>query len=75
MNTVVMIDAGGQTHRTLPKDVQFHPVTSRPIHVDFLRIGEHSKVTSTCPCASTMKRNRPASSAAACSTSSATSSS
>ena len=44
MNTVVMIDAGGATHRTLPKDVAFHPVSSRPIHVDFLRIGEHSKV-------------------------------
>jgi large subunit ribosomal protein L25 len=44
MNTVVMIDAAGTSHRTLPKDVQFHPVTSRPIHVDFLRIGEHSKV-------------------------------
>jgi len=44
MNSVVMIDAGDATHRTLPKDVTFHPVTSRPIHVDFLRIGEHSKV-------------------------------
>ena len=44
MNSVVMIDAGGATHRTLPKDVQFHPVSSRPVHVDFLRIGEHSKV-------------------------------
>ena len=44
MNSVVMIDAGGKSHRTLPKDVQFHPVTSRPVHVDFLRIGEHSKV-------------------------------
>jgi large subunit ribosomal protein L25 len=44
MNTVVMVDAGGTPHRTLPKDVQFHPVTSRPIHVDFLRISEHSKV-------------------------------
>jgi ribosomal protein L25 (general stress protein Ctc) len=45
MNSVVMIDVGGKPHRTLPKDVQFHPVSSRPIHVDFLRIGEHSKVT------------------------------
>jgi len=49
MNTVVMIDAGGQQTRTLPKDVQFHPVTSRPVHVDFLRIGEHSKVTVAVP--------------------------
>jgi large subunit ribosomal protein L25 len=44
MNSVVMIDAGGARHRTLPKDVQFHPVTDRPMHVDFLRISEHSKV-------------------------------
>lgn len=44
MNTVVMIDTDGKAHRTLPKDVQFHPVSSRPIHVDFLRIGEHSTV-------------------------------
>lgn len=49
MNTVVMIDAGGKTTRTLPKDVQFHPVTSRPVHVDFLRISEHSKVTVNVP--------------------------
>jgi large subunit ribosomal protein L25 len=49
MNSVVMIDAGGQTTRTLPKDVQFHPVTSRPVHVDFLRISEHSKVTVNVP--------------------------
>jgi large subunit ribosomal protein L25 len=45
MNTVVMIDVGGETTRTLPKDVQFHPVTDRPLHVDFFRIGEHSTVT------------------------------
>ena len=44
MNTVVMIDGVGQAIRTLPKDVQFHPVTDRPLHVDFLRIGEHSTV-------------------------------
>ena len=49
MNSVVMIDvAGGQT-RTLPKDVQFHPVTDRPLHVDFLRIAEHAKVTVEVP--------------------------
>jgi large subunit ribosomal protein L25 len=44
MNTVVMIDFRGKPQRTLPKAVDFHPVTSRPIHVDFLRIGEHTKV-------------------------------
>ena len=44
MNSVVMIDVGGTATRTLPKDVQFHPVTDRPVHVDFFRIGEHSEV-------------------------------
>jgi large subunit ribosomal protein L25 len=44
MNSVVMIDVGGTPTRTLPKAVDFHPVTSRPIHVDFLRISEHTKV-------------------------------
>jgi large subunit ribosomal protein L25 len=44
MNTVVMIDGVGEAIRTLPKDVQFHPVNDRPLHVDFLRIGEHTAV-------------------------------
>jgi large subunit ribosomal protein L25 len=45
MNSVVMIDTGnGKPIRTLPKDVQFHPVNDRPLHVDFLRISEHTKV-------------------------------
>ena len=44
MNTVVMIDGVGELVRTLPKDVQFHPVTDRPLHVDFLRISEHTTV-------------------------------
>jgi large subunit ribosomal protein L25 len=50
MNSVVMVDAGGGAPvRTLPKDVQFHPVTDRPLHVDFLRISEHAKVTVAVP--------------------------
>jgi large subunit ribosomal protein L25 len=49
MNSVVMIDGVGEAIRTLPKDVQFHPVTDRPLHVDFLRIGEHAQVTVAVP--------------------------
>lgn len=49
MNSVIMIEVGGKKNRTLPKDVQFHPVTSRPVHVDFLRIGEHSQVNVNVP--------------------------
>ncbi len=49
MNSVVMIGVGGGDVRTLPKDVAFHPVTDRPMHVDFLRISEHAKVTINVP--------------------------
>ena len=59
MNTVVMVDAGGTAHRTLPKDVQFHPVSSRPIHVDFLRIGEHSQVHVNVPVLFTDEESSP----------------
>ena len=49
MNSVVMIEVGGKANRTLPKAVDFHPVTSRPIHVDFLRISEHAQVNVNVP--------------------------
>src|SRR5438445_6742651 len=49
MNSVVMIDVAGKPQRTLPKAVDFHPVSSRPIHVDFLRIGEHTMLTVAIP--------------------------
>lgn len=44
MNSIVMLEIDGKTVRTLPKDVAFHPVTSRPLHVDFLRLSKDAKV-------------------------------
>ena len=49
MNSVIMVEVGGKPNRTLPKAVDFHPVSSRPIHVDFLRISEHTKVNVAVP--------------------------
>jgi len=43
-NSVIEIELNGTKLRTLPKDVAFHPVSDRPLHADFLRIGEHSLV-------------------------------
>jgi len=60
MNSVVMIEgAGGAPIRTLPKDVQFHPVTDRPLHVDFLRIGEHTSVHVNVPVVFTNEEKAP----------------
>src|SRR3546814_6988582 len=44
MKTVVMIDVVGSSVRTLPNDVQFNPVSDRPLHADFLRISEHATI-------------------------------
>ena len=55
MNSVVMV--GGV--RTLPKDVAFHPVTDRPVHVDFLRIGAHTEVTVAVPVVFTDEEDAP----------------
>ncbi|MDB5382993.1 MAG: ribosomal protein L25/ral stress protein Ctc [Rhodospirillales bacterium] len=35
---------GGGTERTLMRDVQFHPLTDRPIHVDFQRIAPGARI-------------------------------
>jgi large subunit ribosomal protein L25 len=49
MNSIVMIDVGGKAVRTIPKDVAMHPVTDRPIHVDFLRLSKDSKIQVAVP--------------------------
>lgn len=43
-NSLVEVSIGKESFRTLPKDVAFHPVTDRPLHVDFLRLGKDATV-------------------------------
>lgn len=49
MNSLVSLELGGSKTNALPKDVQFHPVSDRPMHVDFLRIGKGATVTLAVP--------------------------
>ena len=49
MNSIVMVEVGGKPIRTLPKDVALHPVTDRPLHVDFLRLSKDAKVEVAVP--------------------------
>lgn len=41
---VVELDVDGKTQRVLPRDVQVHPVTDFPLHVDFQRLEEGKKI-------------------------------
>lgn len=49
LNSTVEVVVDGKTIHTLPRDVQLHPVTDRPIHVDFLRVGADTVVTVNVP--------------------------
>lgn len=46
---VFEIDVAGQKHRTLARDLQVHPVTDFPEHVDFLRVSASTRVTVAIP--------------------------
>ena len=40
---------GNDSHRVLPKDLQLHPVKETIVHLDFLRVGQNTKVTVSVP--------------------------
>lgn len=46
---LIDIEVDGKSHRVLPRDVQFHPVTDVPMHVDFLRFDASRKITAEVP--------------------------
>jgi large subunit ribosomal protein L25 len=41
---LVEIQLGGEKINALPREIQLHPVTDKPIHVDFLRVGKDTTV-------------------------------
>jgi large subunit ribosomal protein L25 len=57
--TLVDIKIDGAVHRTLPREVQHHPATDAPLHVDFMRVGGNTQVTVTVPVAFTNPEMSP----------------
>jgi large subunit ribosomal protein L25 len=49
--TVVELRVDDALHRALPREVQYHPATDQPLHVDFMRVGLNTRVTVTVPVA------------------------
>src|SRR5918911_1778051 len=46
---LIDLKVDGATQRTLPRDVQYDPITDAPIHVDFLRVGAGAQVSVMVP--------------------------
>jgi large subunit ribosomal protein L25 len=47
--TIVDVAVDGAVQRTLARDVQYHPVTDVPLHVDFMRVGAGAEVNVSVP--------------------------
>ena len=48
-STIIDLDVDGQKEKILPKQLQYHPVSDRLIHFDFLRVQENTKVNVEIP--------------------------
>lgn len=44
-SNIINLDLDGKNEKVLPKQLQYHPVTDRLIHFDFLRVQDNTKVT------------------------------
>ena len=49
MSQLMSIKVDGSPHSVLPRDIQFHPVSGVPLHVDFLRISKGTMVAVMVP--------------------------
>ena len=48
-STLCSLEVNGEAIRVLPREVQVHPVTDEPLHVDFVRVGRGATITVTIP--------------------------
>jgi large subunit ribosomal protein L25 len=48
-SSVYEIEAEGNKHRVLPRDIQLHPVTDQPLHVDFMRFSKSTRLVVEVP--------------------------
>jgi len=46
---IIELEIDGKTHKTLLKEVDYHPITDRAIHVDFYALDKDHKVTLSVP--------------------------
>lgn len=46
---IIKLHIDGEAYETLLKDVEFHPLTDRPVHVDFYVLADDHKVTLSVP--------------------------
>lgn len=46
---LINLDLSGKKHRAIIQDIQFHPVTDKLVHIDFLEVTDNKKVVVNLP--------------------------
>lgn len=59
LSKIYEIALNGKKEKALARTVQFHPVTDRPLHVDFLRVSKDGKITVAVPLSFINEANSP----------------
>jgi len=57
--TIVDVAVDGAVHRTLPREVQYHPISDAALHVDFMRVGAGAEVHVSVPVSFTSHDRSP----------------
>jgi large subunit ribosomal protein L25 len=59
LSKIFEISVNGKKEKALARAVQFHPVTDRPLHVDFLRVSKDGKIMVAVPLVFTNELSSP----------------
>jgi len=44
LSTIIDLDIDGKSEKVIPRDVAYHVISDRPIHIDFMRVAKGSKI-------------------------------
>ena len=56
LSTIIDLNIDGKTEKVIPRDVAYHVISDRPIHIDFMRVTKGSKIILQIPV--TFKNNK-----------------
>jgi large subunit ribosomal protein L25 len=59
LSKIFELPLNGKKEKALARAVQFHPVTDRPLHVDFIRVSKDGKITVSVPVVFINEENSP----------------
>ena len=44
LSTIIELNIDGQSEKVIPRDISYHVISDKPIHIDFMRVSKGSKI-------------------------------